>query len=148
MSYKRIITLIVFALATSALQLAAQAQDTPLCEQAFTVAALGSRDCVVIVSEKMQSGQIEGHFRATGGPHNSIEVWVLDDDGYVNWKNHHHVTALYNSRRVTQGSIDVALAHPGKYHVVFNNEFSVITPKAVEAQIVLQHKRLLVPTSN
>jgi len=55
---------------------------------------------------------------------------VLDDDGYVNWKNHHnHVSALYNSHRVTQGSINVALAHPGKYHVVFNNDFSVLTPK-------------------
>ena len=148
MSKKRI-TLIAVALAAFMLQLAAHAQGAPLCEPAFTVAAHASRDCVVIVPAKMQGAKIEGHFRAPGGPHNSIEVWVLDDDGYVNWKNHHnHVSALYNSHRVTQGSINVALAHPGKYHVVFNNDFSVLTPKAVEAQFVLEHKHALVETSN
>jgi hypothetical protein len=117
------------------------------CEPAFTVAAHASKECVFTVPAKMEGAKIEGHFRATGGPRNSIEVWVLDDDAYVNWRNHHHPDALYNSQRVTQGTVDVPLPHPGKYHVVFNNDFSVITPKAIEAQFVLKHSPL-VETSN
>ncbi len=147
MPNKRNVALILVALATLTLQIAAHAQET-LCEPAFTVAAHASKDCVVLVPVKMQGAKIEGHFRATGGPNNSIEVWVLDDDAFVNWRNHHHVTALYNSHRVTQGTVAVPLPHPGKYHVVFNNDFSVLTPKAIEAQFVLEHKHLLVETSN
>ncbi len=58
---------------------------------------------------------------------NSIEVWVLDDDAFVNWRNHHHMTALYNSQKVTQSMIDLTLPHPGKYRVVFNNDFSALS---------------------
>ena len=34
----------------------------------------------------------------------------------------------------------VFLADPGEYNVVFNNDFSVLIPKAVEAQLVLQNQ--------
>lgn len=144
---KRNVTLIMVALATLTLQIAAHAQGTVFCESAFTVAAHASKDCVIIVPAKMEGAKIEGRFRATGGPHNSIEVWVLDDDAFVNWRNHHHVNALYNSHRVTQATVDVPLPHPGKYHVIFNNDFSVLTPKAIEAQFVLEHAHV-VETSN
>jgi hypothetical protein len=138
-------TLFVIALTVLTLQ-SAHAQILN-CGQAFTVAAHASKECVFVVPAKMEGAKIEGRFRATGGPHNSIEVWVLDDDAFVNWRNHHKVDALYNSQRVTQGTVDVPLPHPGKYHVVFNNDFSVITPKAIESQFVLKHSPL-VETSN
>lgn len=147
----RNVTWLVVALASLTLQMAAQADKAEpklLCESAFTIAAHASKDCVVMVPVGMQAPRIEGHFSATGGPHNSIVVWVLDDDAFINWQNHHHVTALYNSQRVTQGTIAVALPHPGKYHVVFNNDFSVLTPKAVQAKLILGHKQMLVETSN
>jgi hypothetical protein len=110
--------LVVAALAVLCLQMAAQT-DKPepkvLCESAFTIAAHSSKDCAFTVTEGMKVAKIVGHFSATGGPHNSIEVWVLDDDAFVNWRNHRHVTALYNSEKVTQGTIDLTLPHPGKY---------------------------------
>jgi hypothetical protein len=70
-------------------------------------------------------------------------------DGVIpNWRNHHHVTALYNSQKVTQGTIDLILPHAGKYHVVFNNGFSVFTPKAVEANLMLEYKLPSVETNS
>ena len=147
MPNKRNVALIVVVLAILTVPIAAHAQQTVFCEAAFTVAAHASKDCVIVVPAKMEGAKIEGRFRATGGPNNSIEVWVLDDDAFVNWRNHHHVNTLYNSQRVTQGTVDVPLPHPGRYHVVFNNDFSIITPKAIEAQFVLEHSRV-VETSN
>ena len=147
MSNARNVALIAVVLAALTVPMAAHAQQAVFCEAAFTVAAHASKDCVIIVPAKMEGAKIEGHFRATGGPDNSIEVWVLDDDAFVNWKNHHRVTALYNSHRATQGTVAVPLPHPGKYHVVFNNDFSVITPKAIELQFVLEHAHV-VETSN
>lgn len=103
----------------------------PICEAAFTVAARNAKECAFIIAEGMRLPKLEGKFRATGGMNNSIEVWVLDDDEFVNRSNHHPVKPLYNSDKVTQGTIEVYLRHPGKYHVVFNNMFSLMTPKAV-----------------
>ena len=115
---------------------------TPVCEAAFTVAARAAKNCTFVVGDNMRLPKIEGHFRATGGMNNSIEVWVLDDDEFVNWSNHHVVKPLYNSEKVTQGTIEVYLRHPGKYHVVFNNMFSLMTPKAVEADVVLKFRHV------
>ena len=92
----------------------------------------------------MARTKLEGQFRATGGMRNSIEVWVMDDDEFVNWSNNHPVKALYNSQKVTQGTIEVYLRHPGKYHIVFNNMFSLMTPKAVEASLVLKYRKATV----
>ncbi len=39
-------------------------------------------------------------------------------------------------------TIEVYLKHPGKYHIVFNNMFSLMTPKAVEADIVLKFRQV------
>ncbi len=117
-----------------------------LCGTAFTIAAHSSKDCAFTVTQAMGAAKIEGRFRATGGPRNSIEVWVLDDDAFVNWRNHHHVTPLYNSEKVTQGTLDLVLPRPGRYHIIFNNDFSVMTPKAIEANVTLESK--LPPVEN
>ena len=112
----------------------------PVCEAAFTIPAHSFKTCNFSVRDGQERTQLVGHFSATGGPHNSIEVWVMNDDEFVNWRNHHPVKALYNSRRVTQGTVKIPLSDPGMYHVVFNNDFSVLTPKAVEVQLSLERQ--------
>jgi hypothetical protein len=119
-----------------------EVHKAPVCEAAFTVAARAAKNCQFTVADNMRLPKVEGHFRATGGRENSIEVWVMDDDEFVNWSNHHQVKPLYNSEKVTQGTIEVYLKHPGKYHIVFNNMFSLMTPKAVEADIVLKFRQV------
>jgi hypothetical protein len=79
---------------------------------------------------------MKGHFAATGGSRNDIEVFVLTEDEFVNWQNRHTVHTLYNSGQVTQDSINLTLPNDAAtYYVVFNNKFSFLSPKAVEADI-------------
>jgi hypothetical protein len=126
----------------------ALAQDTPrfvailIGESAFTIPARGAKQYKFVVPAGVNSASLEGHFAATGGPRNSIEVWVMNDDQFVNWVNRHPLQAIYSSQRVTQDSIKVNLPlDGGTYHVVFNNEFSVLTPKAVENSLTLKYAR-------
>ncbi|HKW16864.1 MAG TPA: hypothetical protein VJO35_05090 [Terriglobales bacterium] len=125
-----------------ALPLSAQTEMQPkaLCEQAFTIPAHSAKTCAFIVPEG-HVAKLEGHFQATGGPRNTIEVWVMDDDAYVNWENHHASRALYNSQKATVGTVRLVL-RPGKYHVAFDNLFSIMTPKAIEANFALEFKTL------
>lgn len=77
-----------------------------------------------------QPTTLKGRFRAQGGGRNDIEVYIMDDDNFENWKNGNQANTYYNSGRVTVANFNVTLPK-GNYHLVFNNKFSVITPKAV-----------------
>jgi len=79
---------------------------------------------------------MKGHFTASGGAGNDIEVFVVNEDEYTNWQNGHPTKALYSSGKVTQDSINLTLpAEAATYYVVFNNKFSLLAPKAIEADI-------------
>lgn len=122
----------------------------PIGEPAFTVPAGTFKDYTFAVPEGLKKVGVFGHFKATGGPHNDIVVLVMTDDQFVNWRNARDRVqnnpikdsfrgAMYTSHLVTQGTIKQILpTDPGTYHVVFYNGFSILTPKAVEANIALQ----------
>jgi len=58
----------------------------------------------------------------------------------VNWPNGHKTTTLYNSGRVTQNGIKVQLpSSTGIYYLVFDNSFSIRTPKAIEANVKMNY---------
>jgi hypothetical protein len=82
---------------------------------------------------------VDGHFSAAGGVGNDIDVVVLADDAFVNFKNHHTVPTYYNTGKLTQSSINAVLPSGGTYYLVFNNEFSLITPKAVQFTATLHY---------
>jgi hypothetical protein len=103
---------------------------------AFTVRQLGTSNYQFAVPAGAFDVTMKGHFAATGGVGNDIEVFVVSEDEFVNWQNGHPTQALYNSGKVTQDSINLTLpADAATYYVVFNNKFSLISPKAVEANI-------------
>jgi hypothetical protein len=109
-------------------------------EPAFTIPAGAFKDYTFTIPEGLKRVGLFGKFAATGGLHNSIEVWVMNDDQFVNWRNKHGVAPLYNSRMVTQSTIKLPLpTDPGTYHIVFNNRFSLLTPKAVETKLMLRY---------
>jgi hypothetical protein len=100
----------------------------------FTVAAQQYRYWSFHVGRRGSS--ISGRFRAEGGGGNDIEVYVLDADGFENFRNGHTANTYYNSGRVTVGTINGRLAE-GDYFLIFSNTFSVVTNKAVTASIEL-----------
>jgi hypothetical protein len=79
-----------------------------------------------------QTARIWGKFRATGGK-NDIECYIVDEDNFENLKNGNQFRRYYESGRVTVATFDVTL-NQGVYYLVFNNSWSVMTPKAVTIQ--------------
>jgi hypothetical protein len=107
---------------------------------AFTVNAGSSHYYKFTVPASAFNVTLKGHFAATGGTGNDIEVVVVSEDQYVNWQNGHETKAFYNSGRVTQDTPNVSLPSDATtYYLVFNNKFSFLTPKAVQANMDLNY---------
>ena len=84
--------------------------------------------------------RLQGRFSATGGSGNDIEVYLLSDSQYTNWQNGHSTTTFYNSGKVTVNDMNVTLpSDAGTYYLVFNNKFSLFSPKAVEEHLTLTY---------
>jgi len=84
---------------------------------------------------------VTGHFSATGGSGNDVEVYLLGADDFVNWQNGHEAKTFYNSGRLTQSTITAGLPGEGSYYLIFDNRFSLISPKAVQANATLNYSR-------
>jgi hypothetical protein len=97
-----------------------------IAERAITVAA-GSWTTFDYSFDKISD--IKGRFRATGGK-NDIECYIMDADSFENWKNGNQFSHYYFSGRVTVANFNVRLP-AGKYHLIFSNRWSAMTPKAV-----------------
>ena len=106
-------------------------------EGAFTVPAGAYHYVKFTAPAGATNVKLQGHFTATGGSGNDIEVWLVTEDGFTNWQNGHAATTFYNSGRVTQDALNASLPGTGTYYLVFNNKFSFLSPKAVQANMSL-----------
>ena len=79
-----------------------------------------------------------GFFHAEGGSGNDIRMLVMRPVDYENYKNGHPYKAIYDSGKMTAGEFNFALPDPSGYIVVFDNMFSLMTPKAVEIQALVE----------
>ncbi len=113
---------------------------TETIDGAFTIPQLHDKDYRLAVPAGAKDVSLQGHFTATGGANNDIEVSLMDDDTFVNWQNRHPVTPTYSSGRVTQGTLNISLPDAGTYYLIFNNRFSVFSPKAVQDNVSLTYK--------
>lgn len=106
---------------------------------AISVSALAYSYCKFTVPPGATNISVDGHFAATGGSGNDIEVYILNQDSFVNFQNHHDSPTYYNSGEVTQNEINAVLPGAGTYYLVLNNNFSLITPKAVQVSATLHY---------
>jgi hypothetical protein len=82
---------------------------------------------------------LKGEFSVAGSNRN-VEVYVLNEGDYVAWRNGYTTFMFYNSGRVAQGGMKLSLrSDPGTYYLVFNNRFSLATPKAIRANLSLSY---------
>lgn len=117
----------------------AQPHEQNIADEAITVKADGYAYYKFVVPSDSTNVWVDGHFTASGGFGNDIEVYLFDEDGFANWQNRHSANSYYNSGRLTQGEIHARLAVAGSYYLVFNNNFSLITPKAVQVSATLHY---------
>jgi zinc-ribbon domain len=86
------------------------------------------------------SVNLHGNFTASGGLTNDVEVFVLSADDFVNWQNRHEAKTLYNSGKVTVGTLNINLpAEAGTYYLVFNNKFAILAQKTVLVDAALTY---------
>jgi hypothetical protein len=121
-------------------QVPPQARKEIITNTAFTVKADSYLYYKFTVPPNATNVWVDGNFNARGGSGNDIEAYLYDEDAFVNWQNNRSVRAYYNSGRSTQGKIYAGLPpRAGTYYLVFNNNFSLITPKAVRASATLHY---------
>ena len=115
-------------------------RSTALTNGALTVAAGSYSYYPFAVPAGATNVAVSGHFTATGGSGNDIQVYILNDDGLANFKNKHSARTFYNSSQVTQATISAALPNtPGNYYLLFDNRFSPDAPKAIRVDATLTY---------
>lgn len=121
-------------------RLVKQLHTTKLSNPAIAVNALGFNYFKLDVPAGATSVLLRGNFTASGGTGNDIEVFVLPESDFVNWQNGHNAKTVYNSGKVTVGTLNVNLpADAGTYYLVFNNKFSLLTQKTIRVDAVLTY---------
>ncbi len=81
---------------------------------------------------------LRGFFKAQGGSGNDVRMLVMRSVDYLNYKNGHPYRAIYDSGKLTAAEFRIALPAKEPYIVVLDNTFSLMTPKAVEVQAILE----------
>jgi hypothetical protein len=86
------------------------------------------------------SAVLQGNFTASGGSGNDIEAYVFSENDFMNWQNRHSAKTYYNSGRVTANNVSVNLPDDaGTYYLVFDNRFSLFSPKVVRVNATLSY---------
>jgi len=119
-----------------------QQHTDPIATGTFIVEPRTYKMFKIVVADGMTKPRLEGTFSATGARHD-IEVTLLDEANYANWQNRRRFEPVYESGRVTNGTIAVDLpAAPGTWWIVFSNRFSLVSNKAVVADVKLCYDSL------
>jgi hypothetical protein len=84
------------------------------------------------------NSRVVGHFHASGGEGNDIQVVIANADNFENWKNGHTARVLYQSPVTTTDMLNVPISASGTYYLAFSNKFSVFNSKNVSSDIQLQ----------
>ncbi len=125
---------------TTLRQTVAQQYTMTLPATTLDVRPLGLNATKFVVPEGAFDVRVDGHFGGSGGSGNDIEAYVFDDSSFTAWQDRHAAVPIYSSGRVTEGNIRTPLpAGPGTYWVVFNNKFSLVSAKTVEANVTVYY---------
>lgn len=129
--------------------------DQTILETPFSVSARNFRYYKFDLPEGSTNVSIVGQFTVlaaekkvgnakpnTGEPeYNDVEVYVLSEPAFVVWQNGYATGSVYESGRVSQGTMQAELpAGAGVYYLIFNNKFSPKAAKSVNASVVLRYK--------
>ena len=104
--------------------------QVPVLREAVTIPAHQVRALPLVIDENhMDDAELTGSFHSSGGIDGRVQVVVLNAVAR---------TALYDSGRVADGTIDVRLP-PGKYVVILSNRGSLAFSRLVNADLSLRY---------
>lgn len=112
----------------------------PLANEGLTINQLGYSYFKLQVPAKASSVEFHGNFTATGGAGNMIEAFLFSENGYESWQRQQYADPLYSSGRVSMDRMDANLpSGAGTYYLVFNNKFSLLSPKTIHVEAKLTY---------
>jgi hypothetical protein len=135
--------------------------DHPVIEKQFTVAARSFRYYQFDLPEGSKDVALVGHFTSSAVSNSSgavgsaaadkaqdfgsnIEVFVMSESAFADWRKGSTSGLVYESGRVSQGKLQQNLpAGLGTYYVVFSNRFDPGASKNVNAKLLLRYKSWL-----
>jgi osmoprotectant transport system substrate-binding protein len=99
--------------------------------------------------EFMSDVRIVGWCMASGGPFDNIEMLLLNDINFSNWKNFHKLKdPIYQSEKITKEQISLEIKKgTGSYHLVISNRFSEFSSKEVLVKAYLYYQSFYNPAS-
>ena len=74
---------------------------------------------------------LTGRVRGLAGGRRDVEVYVLDEDGYLDWQSGIAPHPVYESGRSPSTRIHAELPGKGRYYLLLSNRFSFLTKKVV-----------------
>jgi hypothetical protein len=103
--------------------------STSIVDSPVNVAPGTTQQFTISIPNSATNALVSGTFSTTGGSGNDIIVYVYDSYGNV----------LYTSGQVSAGSFSVSLSGGSNYSLVFDNTFSTVSSKTVNAQATLTY---------
>jgi hypothetical protein len=85
---------------------------------------------------------VVGRFKVIAGGDRDIAVYVLDAKGFDSWQAGRKAFFHYESRRANTDIFNVKLPTGGTYYLMFDNSFSIRSPKSVEVDVELIYKTI------
>ena len=86
---------------------------------------------------------LSGTFEVTSGGSRDINAYVVDEIGYINFRNNNNFRALFSANRVTTDRFSVSLRSDEAYYFILSNRFSLLTSKTVDAKLELRYEEQL-----
>jgi hypothetical protein len=135
-------------------ELAGWKHDQGVVDNPFTVAAHNFRYYKFALPQGSMHVSIVGEFSAERDAHggkasvpgvdDNVEVYVMSEAAFVAWQNGYSGTNVYESGRVSHGSVQAELPDgAGIYYLIFSNKFAPSTAKHVNADVLLRYKNWL-----
>jgi len=123
------------------------AQLTPAADsivpETFRVSSGAPKEFTITVdTSRMIRVNLSGHFGVSGGSTGGVEVFLFDEDDYINWMYGNSAVALFSSGRESMGDVHASIAKSGRYYLVFKNDAS-IPNLDIMADIQMQYEKVI-----
>ncbi len=91
-------------------------------------------------ADKLRKVRVYGNFKAyrQGGKFDDVVLHIFNETNFINWSNNRKSTELLDTDRISAYDLDYSFADPGVYYIVFDNSYSIFTPKVVAADIYIE----------
>src|SRR6266404_1125844 len=119
---------------------AQQDREIPVVRSTFKVDPAKAAYWSFKIPTYVMDGRIAGNALAAGGAGNDIRVLVLTERQFQLWQQNQPIQGLFDSGQRRSVVLSVRVSDPGTYFVVFDNRFSLVSPKNVSADIRFVHK--------